>query len=101
MALSAGFLPGPVVFGGLLDSTCLVWKETCGKRGACLHYDIVSQRFRFKGLVVGLFALAVLLLLLALVAASRQQRGSKAATSRLQTESAKAAVSKDEALTEA
>ncbi len=41
-----GFIPGPVVFGSLIDSTCLVWQTSCGERGACALYD--NHDFRYK-----------------------------------------------------
>lgn len=30
-----GFLPGPLLFGVIFDSTCLAWGESCGRRGNC------------------------------------------------------------------
>ncbi|XP_069675274.1 solute carrier organic anion transporter family member 74D-like isoform X2 [Periplaneta americana] len=32
-------IPGPVVFGVLLDSACLVWGQTCGESGNCWLYN--------------------------------------------------------------
>ncbi|CAC5359883.1 unnamed protein product [Mytilus coruscus] len=40
------WLPGPLISGGLIDSTCLVWKESCGVRGSCAIYD--NDVFRLK-----------------------------------------------------
>ena len=37
-----GLLPGPIVFGHIVDSYCTVWQDTCGVRGRCFHYDIDS-----------------------------------------------------------
>ncbi len=39
-----GFLPNPVIFGNLIDSSCLVWEESCGETGICWLYDTVSFR---------------------------------------------------------
>ena len=29
------FIPGPIIYGALIDSTCLVWNDACGTRGNC------------------------------------------------------------------
>ncbi|KAM3723468.1 Solute carrier organic anion transporter family member 4A1 [Dirofilaria immitis] len=34
-----GFIPGGVLFGMMIDTTCVKWKEECGKRQSCLVYD--------------------------------------------------------------
>lgn len=34
-----GTIPAPMVFGALIDDTCILWNETCDGRGACLVYD--------------------------------------------------------------
>ncbi|XP_002731058.1 solute carrier organic anion transporter family member 4C1-like [Saccoglossus kowalevskii] len=34
-----GSVPGPIVFGAVIDSSCLVWQEQCGKTGSCWIYD--------------------------------------------------------------
>ncbi|XP_069675275.1 solute carrier organic anion transporter family member 74D-like [Periplaneta americana] len=39
------FIPGPIVYGMLLDSACIVWGQTCGKPGNCWLYD--GQRLGF------------------------------------------------------
>ena len=46
-------MPGPVIFGLLIDGTCSLWKYTCGERQSCLLYDIVSFRkgIHFFGMV--------------------------------------------------
>lgn len=43
-----GYIPAPIVFGNLIDSTCILWKQTCGgaKGGRCLLYDIEQFRYR-------------------------------------------------------
>lgn len=28
-----GYIPAPILFGNLIDSTCLLWKSTCGSKG--------------------------------------------------------------------
>uniref|UniRef100_A0AC35GRW3 Solute carrier organic anion transporter family member 4A1 n=1 Tax=Panagrolaimus sp. PS1159 TaxID=55785 RepID=A0AC35GRW3_9BILA len=35
-----GFIPGGVLFGLMIDTTCLKWKESkCGSKQSCLVYD--------------------------------------------------------------
>jgi len=39
-------IPGPVLFGKIIDSTCIVWTEQCsGARGNCQLYD--QKLFRY------------------------------------------------------
>lgn len=38
-------IPGPILYGRIIDSTCLVWTEECGKRGNCQLYD--QRLFRY------------------------------------------------------
>lgn len=36
----AGTIPGPIVFGYLIDRSCILWQLTCtGGRGACAIYE--------------------------------------------------------------
>ncbi|KRG03279.1 solute carrier organic anion transporter family member 5A1 isoform X2 [Drosophila mojavensis] len=46
-----GYIPAPIVFGNLIDSTCLLWKSSCGEKGGrCLIYDIEKFRYKYVGL---------------------------------------------------
>ena len=42
-----GTVPGPIIFGYLMDMTCLLWRrDSCGKEeGSCLLYDNFSMSF--------------------------------------------------------
>ena len=44
-----GYIPSPILFGNVIDSTCLLWKSTCDGEagGRCLMYDIEAFRFRY------------------------------------------------------
>lgn len=43
-----GYIPAPIVFGNLIDSTCILWKQSCGEKGGrCLLYDIEQFRYRY------------------------------------------------------
>ena len=37
-------MPGPVIFGYVIDGTCTLWKYLCGERQSCQLYDIVFFR---------------------------------------------------------
>ncbi|XP_068150906.1 solute carrier organic anion transporter family member 74D [Drosophila tropicalis] len=39
-------IPGPIIFGRIIDSTCLVWTKTCNGNGNCQLYD--QTRFRYS-----------------------------------------------------
>ncbi|KAH9496191.1 Solute carrier organic anion transporter member 3A1 [Bulinus truncatus] len=62
-----GWFPGPIIFGSLIDTTCLVWKKSCQSTGACLLYNIDQFRIRFHALVVGLRMISIILCCTALV----------------------------------
>lgn len=34
-----GTIPAPIIFGALIDDTCILWHETGEGQGACLVYD--------------------------------------------------------------
>lgn len=38
-------IPGPIIFGRIIDSTCLVWGYKCGERGNCQLYDPLLFRY--------------------------------------------------------
>ncbi|XP_037957068.1 solute carrier organic anion transporter family member 5A1 isoform X2 [Teleopsis dalmanni] len=60
-----GYIPAPILFGNLIDSTCLLWKSSCGEKGGrCLIYDIEKFRFKYVGLctAVKIVALAIFII---------------------------------------
>lgn len=38
-------IPGPIIFGTIIDSTCLIWEETCGTKGNCWFHHRENYRF--------------------------------------------------------
>ncbi|EDV98917.1 GH13584 [Drosophila grimshawi] len=59
-----GYIPAPILFGNLIDSTCIMWKSSCGEKGGrCLIYDIEKFRYKYVGLCasVKLVALCIFL----------------------------------------
>ncbi|XP_067677288.1 solute carrier organic anion transporter family member 3A1-like [Haliotis asinina] len=49
-----GFLPSPIVYGMVIDTTCALWETACGEVGACALYDLPSLRYRVKSMDIGL-----------------------------------------------
>eukprot|EP00795_Rhopilema_esculentum_P017325 gene17325-8903_t len=48
------FIPGPIILGSIIDSSCLLWgKDDCGNQGNCLEYDVdkISKSFFIFALV--------------------------------------------------
>lgn len=42
---SAAFIPYPLIYGYVLDKSCILWSETCdGRRGSCQLYDNDKMR---------------------------------------------------------
>lgn len=41
-------IPGPIIFGRLIDNTCLIWNYKCGSRGNCQLYDQKTFRYVFN-----------------------------------------------------
>lgn len=39
------FIPAPILFGWIIDQTCLVWGKTCSGTGNCWLYDVGQFRF--------------------------------------------------------
>ncbi|XP_068085644.1 solute carrier organic anion transporter family member 74D isoform X2 [Anabrus simplex] len=55
------FIPGPIVYGMLLDSACMVWGEVCGQSGNCWLYDGKSLRFLLNFTAAGFLMCGMLL----------------------------------------
>uniref|UniRef100_H3BW91 Solute carrier organic anion transporter family member n=1 Tax=Tetraodon nigroviridis TaxID=99883 RepID=H3BW91_TETNG len=45
------FLPGPVLYGSVIDTTCILWGKKCGQQTSCLYYNLDQFRSRFLGLM--------------------------------------------------
>ncbi|XP_050421876.1 solute carrier organic anion transporter family member 74D-like [Adelges cooleyi] len=39
------FLPGPIFYGTIVDTTCIIWGSKCGSTGNCWLYD--GKRFKY------------------------------------------------------
>ena len=51
-----GYIPSPIMFGNVIDSTCLLWKQNCegAEGGRCLMYDIETFRYKYVGVCAGI-----------------------------------------------
>ncbi|XP_012680738.2 solute carrier organic anion transporter family member 2A1 [Clupea harengus] len=56
------WLPAPALFGMTIDSTCIWWKQVCGKKLGCGYYDNNLLRNRYLGLQVGFKMMGIALL---------------------------------------
>ena len=36
-------IPGPIIFGHLVDLNCVIWQKVCNKTGFCWIYDLGEQ----------------------------------------------------------
>nr|XP_039249919.1 solute carrier organic anion transporter family member 2A1-like isoform X1 [Styela clava]XP_039249920.1 solute carrier organic anion transporter family member 2A1-like isoform X1 [Styela clava] len=60
------WIPGPLVYGALIDSACLYWgRKPCTDKAYCKVYDNESYRLRFYGLMIifNVFSLITILVL--------------------------------------
>ncbi|XP_078514712.1 solute carrier organic anion transporter family member 2B1-like isoform X2 [Lissotriton helveticus] len=44
------FLPCPILYGSVIDSTCLLWERECDNNTSCQYYDNTLLRKRYMGL---------------------------------------------------
>ncbi|XP_066444470.1 solute carrier organic anion transporter family member 2B1 [Eleutherodactylus coqui] len=58
------WLPGPVMFGSMIDSTCILWGKKCGAKAACQYYNNSLLRLRYIGLQI-LFEIGALIFFIA------------------------------------
>ncbi|XP_069748270.1 solute carrier organic anion transporter family member 2B1 isoform X2 [Narcine bancroftii] len=57
------WLPGPILYGSTIDSTCIRWERKWNSKAACQYYNISLFRVRYIGLQM-LFQCAAFLLFL-------------------------------------
>ncbi|XP_071441837.1 solute carrier organic anion transporter family member 74D [Hetaerina americana] len=55
------FIPGPILFGAIIDNVCLVWDTSCGTRGNCWLYHKEQFRFYLNSTAAFFTMLAVIL----------------------------------------
>jgi len=53
-------LPSPIIFGAIIDNTCLLWQEECGETTNCLLYDTDKLRTYLMYTTAGIMCLGVM-----------------------------------------
>ncbi|XP_036686269.1 solute carrier organic anion transporter family member 5A1 [Balaenoptera musculus] len=48
------YIPTPIYFGAVIDTSCMLWQQECGVQGSCWEYNVTSFRFVYFGLAAGL-----------------------------------------------
>ncbi|XP_017657638.1 solute carrier organic anion transporter family member 5A1 isoform X2 [Nannospalax galili] len=59
------YIPTPIYFGAVIDTTCMLWQQECGVQGSCWEYNVTSFRFVYFGLAAGLKFLGFIFIFLA------------------------------------
>lgn len=54
LPMMAAYIPTPIYFGAVIDTTCMLWQQECGVQGSCWEYNVTSFRFVYFGLAAGL-----------------------------------------------
>ncbi|KAL3879002.1 hypothetical protein ACJMK2_031324 [Sinanodonta woodiana] len=70
----AAWIPGPLIGGKLIDSTCLIWNTAANAGTYCGLYDIQAQRFKLHELMIGFRCCALLIFLAAVFKAKQLPR---------------------------
>lgn len=52
-------IPGPILYGFIIDSTCVVWNYKCGVRGNCQLYDQKNFRYYMNLTAIALISVSV------------------------------------------
>lgn len=53
-------IPGPILYGYIIDSTCLKWNYKCGNRGNCQLYNQTTFRYYLNLTALSLTFIGVL-----------------------------------------
>ncbi|XP_043763183.1 solute carrier organic anion transporter family member 2B1 isoform X2 [Cervus elaphus] len=74
------WMPSPVIHGSAIDTTCVYWAQSCGRRAVCRYYDHDLLRNRFIGLqfFFKIGALACFALILAILRQQDKEEKTKA-----------------------
>lgn len=68
-------MPGPVLLGSIIDSSCKIWQESCGVQGSCWVYDKSSMATRLVLWFMGLKVLGFVMFLIASLVYKPPQAG--------------------------
>ncbi|XP_012581191.1 PREDICTED: solute carrier organic anion transporter family member 2B1 [Condylura cristata] len=78
------WMPSPVIHGSAIDTTCLHWAQSCGRRAVCRYYDHDLLRNRFIGLqfFFKIGCLACFALILVILRQTDKEEGTKVTMSK-------------------
>nr|KAF6325726.1 solute carrier organic anion transporter family member 2B1 [Myotis myotis] len=76
------WMPSPVIHGSAIDTTCVHWDWSCGRRAVCRYYDHDLLRTRFIGLqfFFKTGSLACFALIMAILRQQGKEEGTKVVT---------------------
>ena len=69
-----GTIPGPILFGAIIDNTCKYWHTNASGQTLCKFYNNRSFAYSFGWLGVGFKALALILIIFCLILANKKAR---------------------------
>lgn len=55
------FIPGPIIYGTLIDNACIIWDSSCGRKGNCWFYDKHAFRQNLNTTAAGFTIAGVIL----------------------------------------
>ncbi|XP_064499957.1 solute carrier organic anion transporter family member 2B1 isoform X2 [Pseudopipra pipra] len=86
------WMPGPILYGSAIDTTCILWEKRCDRKAACRYYDNTLFRQRYLGLQFFFEVGAFLCFVAVYVILRKQEReASKAAETKADPEKEKLA----------
>ncbi|RNA26631.1 solute carrier organic anion transporter family member 1A2 isoform X1 [Brachionus plicatilis] len=68
-----GTIPGPIIFGSVIDSTCIYWHDDVNDQSVCKLYNNEKFAFGFGVLGVGFKTVCFILIVLSIRFAKKQQ----------------------------
>lgn len=74
MVSVSAFIPGPIVYGKIIDTTCIMWNYACGKRGSCALHDLVDLRMKITGMNLFARSVCIVLSVIALLLLKRRNK---------------------------
>ncbi|XP_059757779.1 solute carrier organic anion transporter family member 5A1 isoform X2 [Balaenoptera ricei] len=69
------YIPTPIYFGAVIDTSCMLWQQECGVQGSCWEYNVTSFRFVYFGLAAGLKFVGFIFIFLAWYSIKYKEEG--------------------------
>ena len=69
-----GSIPGPIIYGVVIDSSCSLWDDKCGSASSCLVYDSKEFRMGFLILPISLRIVTVIFVIASLFTYEKTQK---------------------------